>query len=197
MLSKGLWSFFFCGLLLIFLVACTSDSLNSLFLSRDVSSSLIQNSAYIPPLTLRSPFQEVWEHNTVASTAETRESNSSFLKSSQRRNTPFKDLKNTLNPLLFTNQKEAGSSLAFDSYIPGEKHSAVPANRSDELPLCSGELGEEGEWIYAPESVESSLKYEVWGECIKTSRFSCNKKYHKYGVTDKASIEVRMKEANK
>jgi len=136
--SNGLLRFFFCGLLLIILV-CTSDTWSRLLLYRDVSSSLVWNSTYSPPWTLRSPFQ----------------------------------------------------------YIPEEIDLALPDNLSNKLPLCFGKLGEEGEWIYAPESVQSWLKYEVWGECIKTSRFNCNKKYHKFGVTDKASIEVRMKEANK
>lgn len=78
-----------------------------------------------------------------------------------------------------------------------EKIEKLPLNTEDELPMCSGRLGEIGEWVYAPEMIPSPLKYDVWGECIKTSRFSCNKRYHRFGVTDKAGLEIRMTEANK
>lgn len=79
-----------------------------------------------------------------------------------------------------------------------EKIENLPFITKDtKLPMCSGRLGEIGEWVYAPEMVPSPLKYDVWGECIQTSRFSCNKRYHRFGVTDKAGLEIRMTEANK
>jgi len=79
-----------------------------------------------------------------------------------------------------------------------EQTEKLPPNTQDaKLPMCSGRSGEIGEWVYAPEMIPSPLKYDVWGECIKTSRFSCNKRYHRFGVTDKAGLEIRMTEANK
>lgn len=100
--------------------------------------------------------------------------------------------------LIASNQGHDGPPLALKSYISGK----WDLNRTDNLktlPLCYGRLAEEGEWIYALKLVKSPLKYEVWSDCNKGSKFSCETKSANSRLKSrlKSILETRLKEANK